>query len=53
MHRIFSNARRRLDTASSDAERRGILRALGDAALDEHTEWILMHRERPPEHGKL
>lgn len=53
MHRIFSNARRRLDTATSDAERRGILRALGDAALDEHTEWILMHRERPPEHGKL
>ncbi|NHA13445.1 hypothetical protein [Thioalkalivibrio sp. XN279] len=53
MHRIFSNARRRLDTASNDAERRGILRALGDAALDEHTEWILMHRERPPEHGKL
>lgn len=53
MHRIFSNARRRLDAAASDAERRGILRALGDASLDEHTEWILMHRERPPEHGKL
>lgn len=53
MHRIFSNARRRLDSATNDAERRGILRALGDAALDEHTEWILMHRERPPEHGKL
>jgi hypothetical protein len=53
MHRIFSNARRRLDSATTDAERRGVLRALGDAALDEHTEWILMHRERPPEHGKL
>lgn len=53
MHKIFSNARRRLDAATSDAERRGVLRALGDAALDEHTEWILMHRERPPEHGKF
>ena len=53
MHRIFVNARRRLDVAESDAERRSVLRALGDAALDEHAEWILMHRERPLEHGKL
>jgi hypothetical protein len=53
MHKIFSNARRRLDAATSDTERRGVLRALGDASLDEHTEWILMHRERPPEHGKF
>lgn len=53
MHKIFSNARRRLDAATTDAERRSILRALGDAALDEHAEWILMHRERPPEHGRL
>ena len=53
MHRIFSNARRRLDVAEDDAERRSVLRALGDAALDEHAEWILMHRERPLEHGKL
>jgi len=53
MHRIFLNARRRLDVAENDAERQSILRALGDAALDEHAEWILMHRERPLEHGKL
>jgi hypothetical protein len=52
MHQIFVNARRRLDGATSDAERRKILKALGDAALDEHAEWILMHRERPLEHGR-
>jgi hypothetical protein len=46
MHRIFRNARRRLDDAESDAERRRILKSLGDAALEEHAQWILMHRER-------
>jgi hypothetical protein len=53
MVRIFSNARRQLDRAPDDARRREILKALGNAALDEHAEWILMHRERPLEHGKL
>jgi hypothetical protein len=53
MQRIFRNARRHLDVAATDAEKREILRALGDAALDEHAEWILMHRERPLEHGRL
>ena len=52
MHQIFLNARRRLAGATSDSERRKILKALGDAALDEHAEWILMHRERPLEHGR-
>lgn len=46
MHRIFHNARRRIDAAEDDAERRRILKLLGDAALEEHAEWILMHRER-------
>ncbi len=46
MHRIFRNARRRFDAAENDDERRGILKMLGDAALEEHAEWILMHRER-------
>ena len=32
--------------AENDAERRRILKALGDAALDEHAQWILLHRER-------
>jgi hypothetical protein len=53
MARIFSNARRQLDAAANDDQRREILKALGNAALDEHAEWILMHRERPLEHGKL
>ncbi|MGH8494573.1 MAG: hypothetical protein ACREVN_00380 [Gammaproteobacteria bacterium] len=42
-----------MTTARTDLEKRQILHALGDAALDEHAEWILMHRERPLEHGKL
>jgi len=46
MHRIFGNARRRCDEADSDTDRRHILKSLGDAALEEHAEWILMHRER-------
>ena len=45
MIRIFANARRRLEEAENDGERRRILRILGDAALDEHAEWILMHRQ--------
>jgi len=46
MHRIFHNARRRIDAAEDDGERRRILKLLGDAALEEHAEWILTHRER-------
>ena len=46
MHRIFHNARRRIDAAENDGERRRILKILGDASLEEHAEWILMHRER-------
>lgn len=53
MEKIFSNAKRYLNNALSDHEKRAILKVLGDAALDEHAEWILMHRQRPLEHGKL
>lgn len=52
MHRIFRNARIALDEAASTQERREILRALGEAALAEHAEWALMHRDRPIEHGR-
>lgn len=52
MHRIYSNARMALDAAESTRERREILCALGEAALDEHAEWALMHRDRPIEHGR-
>jgi len=46
MLRIFGNARTRLDQAESLADRRRVLKILGDAALEEHAEWILMHRHR-------
>lgn len=53
MARIFRNARRQLESAGSDHVRRQILKALGDAALEEHAQWLLMHRERPLEHGRM
>ncbi|MCJ0824916.1 hypothetical protein MQC88_02900 [Luteimonas sp. 50] len=52
MHRIYRNARAALDAAPGMRERREILRALGEAALEEHAEWALMHRDRPIEHGR-
>ena len=53
MRGILANARRLLDS-SDDAEfRRRVLRALGNAALEEDAEWILMHRERPLEHSGI
>ena len=51
MHGIFTNAKRLLDRSDDDEFRRRVLRALGNAALEEHAEWILMHRERPLEHS--
>jgi hypothetical protein len=53
MARIFSAAERRLALSRSDDERRQVLRTLGEAALAEHAEWTLMHRERPLEHSRL
>jgi len=53
MARIFSNARRLLDGAHSIEFQRRVLKALGEAALEEGAEWILMHRARPLEHKGL
>jgi hypothetical protein len=53
MARIFRNARRARDRRLRRDKRRQILKALGDAALEEHAQWLLMHRERPLEHGGL
>lgn len=53
MFRLFENARRRLDNADDPEEQRLILRALGGSALDEHAEWILMHRDRTVDKGEL
>ena len=53
MQGIFANARRLLDSSDDIEFRRRVLRALGNAALEEDAEWILMHRERPLEHSGL
>jgi hypothetical protein len=50
---IFGAARHRLRSANGLAEQRQILRMLGEAALAEHAEWTLMHRERPLEHSRI
>lgn len=47
MERILAHARRQLQRAQTAAERRRILRQLGDAALQENSQWILRQRERP------
>jgi hypothetical protein len=53
MQSIFSAARHRLAKCASLHEQRQILRTLGEAALAEHAEWTLMHRERPLEHSRI
>ena len=53
MQRIFGAARRRLNNSRGVGEQQQILRTLGEAALTEHAEWTLMHRERPLEHSRL
>jgi hypothetical protein len=53
MSGVFSKARRLLDDSDDLVFQRRVLKALGLAALDEGAEWLLMHRERPLEHGHL
>jgi hypothetical protein len=53
MTRLFESCRQRLDRSGGDAETRQLLRALGCACLEEHAEWILLHRERPLEPATL
>ncbi|MEO5829154.1 MAG: hypothetical protein ABIQ36_01140 [Rhodanobacter sp.] len=53
MQRIFAEARDALERSPSEDDQREILRALGEAALAEHAEWALMHRQRPLEHGRM
>jgi hypothetical protein len=47
MTRVMRNARRQLRRTTNPNECRRILRELGDAALREHSQWILRKRERP------
>ncbi len=53
MFRTFSKAFRRINKSENDEERRRVLRLVGDAALEEHAEWILMHRERSINEGEI
>lgn len=53
MSRLFSSCQVRLQRARDDVETRQLLLALGRACLEEHAEWILLHRERPLEHAQI
>jgi len=53
MFRAFSKAYRRIKQSDNDEERRRVLRLVGDVALEEHAEWILMHRERSINEGEI
>lgn len=53
MFRTFARARKRIDKSESDDERRQVLKVLGQASLEEHAEWILMHRERSVDEGEI
>ena len=53
MSRVFQKARKLVDESDDVDFQRRVLKALGQAALDEGAEWLLMHRERPLEHGRL
>ena len=50
---IFSDARKKLDGAADDDSKREILRLLGEAALAEHSEWALLHRQRPLDNARF
>ena len=53
MARVFGAAAERIAREPTPAKQRQVLEALGEAALEEHAEWILMHRERPLEQQPL
>lgn len=53
MYRIFANAHRRIEATDSDDEKRRILHVLGDAALGEHAQWLLMNRQQSLEQGEV
>lgn len=53
MLRIFDSAHRRLNIADSITDKRQILLDLGESALEEHSDWILMHRERSMDQSEI
>jgi len=46
-YRIFTNAQRLIEHGTNVEHRQHVLRALGEAALDESSQWILRQKERP------
>ena len=46
MLRVFDNSHKCIQLASDDTEKRQVLYALGQTALDEQAQWLLTHRER-------
>jgi hypothetical protein len=53
MRGVFADARAKIDGEPSDEGKRKILRSLGEIALAEHSEWALMHRQRPLDNARL
>jgi hypothetical protein len=53
MRKTFTRARLKLESAADKDGQKLVLHALGEACLEEHSEWILIHRERPLEHAGL
>lgn len=53
MGNVYLKARRLVDESDEPSFQRSVLKALGQAALEEGAEWLLMSRERPVEHGRL
>lgn len=53
MLRIHTSAAHALAEATTDHRRRDILRALGEASLDENGLWLQRNRERPIGHGPV
>lgn len=53
MSRILSNSNRLLHVTPEEEGKREILRALGEAMLDENGQWLLRQRERPLGSGQL
>ena len=53
MFKTFSLASEKLEQSSDPSTRGAILKALGETCLEEHSEWILLHRERPLESAGL
>ncbi|MEM7763347.1 MAG: hypothetical protein AAF290_04650 [Pseudomonadota bacterium] len=53
MTRLYNNSRHRLSDACDPGEQRQILWALGKSALDEHGEWLMLHRNRSVDDAEL